>query len=116
MITKSKFLTLLLAISTTTVLSLKASAQTPAGAGTTAPPVAVTKHQEVKHVAHDIRNERREKAIRRHDIKNDNAKGAVRSTRQIRRDKRNERRNVKALKADGVKHPVRRAEHRIRTH
>ena len=117
MIIKTKLLTLLLAISTTAIFSLKASAQTPEVAGTKPPPTNVIgRHQDEKHVAHDIRNERREKALRRHEIKNGNAKGAVRSTKQIRRDKRNERKNVKALRTGGVKHPVRRAEHRIRTH
>ncbi len=117
MIIKTKLLTLLLAISTTTIISLKTSAQTPEGAGTKPPPTTVIgKHQDEKHIVHDIRNERKEKALRRHEVKNGNAKGAVKSTRQIRRDKRNERRNAKALRAGGVKHPYRRAEHRIRTH
>lgn len=111
---KIKLLTLFLAFSSVVIVSQEASAQTPAGTSTQAPTTSVDKHQDMKNLTHNIRNERKEKAVRRHDIKNGNTTGAVKTTKQIKSDKRHVRRDTRALKADGVKHPVHRAVHHIR--
>ncbi len=97
---------MILASLTALIFSLSAMAQT-------ATPPASDKKEGMKELRKDLRNVHRDKAHRRHEIKEGDKANAKEITQDIRADKKDIREDAKDLRADGVKHPVKRAEKQI---
>lgn len=88
------------------VFSLSAMAQT-------ATPPASDKKEDMKELRKDIRDVHKDKAHRRHEIKEGDKASAKEITKDIRADKKDIREDANDLRADGVKHPVKKAEKQI---
>ena len=79
---------------------------------TTTPPVS-EKKEEMTDVRKDIRDIRKDKALRRKELKEGDKAAAKELTEGIKADKKDIRHDTRDLREDGVKHPVRRAEKQI---
>lgn len=110
---KTKLLTLLLAFSSTVIFAQTPS-QTPTTASPQTPTIKTEKQQDMKDLRHDIRSDRKERIIRKHDVKTGNTLGAKDATRDIKADNKDIASDRKELRSEGVKHPVRRAHREIR--
>lgn len=69
--------------------------------------------KDMKDMRKDVKDMRTDKAIRHRELKNGHIVAAHHTTRDMRADKRDMHRNTRDLKADGVKHPVKRADRQI---
>lgn len=82
-------------------------------AQTTTPPVT-DKQADMKDLRKDVRDIKKDKALRHKELKEGDKAAAKEITEEIKADKKDIKHDVKDLKADGVKHPVKRAEKQIR--
>jgi Ni/Co efflux regulator RcnB len=94
------------------VLSLAIAFCTAAAFAQTTHP-GVEKKQGMKDMRKDIKDVRHDKVVRHHELKNGHVVAAHHTTKDIRADKKDIHHDTKTLKAEGVKHPVRRADRQI---
>jgi len=83
-------------------------------AQTTTPATNPEVKTDMKDLRKDIRNERQDKRQRRADLKAGNKVAAKDMTQAIKTEKNDIKGDTKTLKAEGVKHPMRRADHQIK--
>jgi hypothetical protein len=91
------------------LLTASAFAQTPAPVAAASP----AQKTDMKDLRTDVRSERKDKRERRADLKAGNTAAAKDETNNIKADKANKANDKADAKADGVKHPVRRADRQI---
>ena len=83
-------------------------------AQTTTPVTTTDVKTDMKDLRKDIKNERQDKRQRKADIKAGNTVAATDMTKAIKAEKKDIRGDASDLKADGVKHPVQRANRQIK--
>lgn len=72
------------------------------------------KKQDMKDLRKDDRDLRHDKRLRNYEAKHGDKAEAKAETKDIKKDKKDMTGDVKDLKADGVKHPMKRANRQIR--
>ena len=82
-------------------------------AQTTTPPAA-DKKADMKDLRKDIRDARKDKAELKKEVKEGDKDAAKDIKKDIKADRKDIKKDVKDLRADGVTHPVKRAERQIR--
>jgi hypothetical protein len=75
-----------------------------------------TKKAGMKDLRKDIRDVKKDKTARAADLKAGDKTAAAAETQDIKSDKKDIASDAKSLKAQGVKHPVKRAERQIKKH
>lgn len=80
-------------------------------AQTTTPPS--DKKSDMKDLTKDVRDLRKDKAARKKELKEGDKAEAKELGKDIKADKKDIKNEAKDLKADGVKHPLKRAQRRI---
>ena len=71
------------------------------------------KKQDMKDLRKDTRDIRHDKSLRTYEMKHGDKAEAKAETKNIKADKTDRKGDVKDLKADGVKHPMKRADRQI---
>ena len=84
-------------------------------AQTTTPAVPTKKQADSKDIRKDIREKRADERELRADVKAKDKKAAKAEAKEIKADNKDIRQDAKNLKAEGVKHPIKRAENQIHT-
>ncbi len=84
-------------------------------AQTTAPATKAStdKHNDMKDLKKDVKEERHDKKLRTYELKHHDNAEAKAETKDIKADQKGINGDVKDLKHDGVKHPLKRADNQI---
>jgi hypothetical protein len=70
----------------------------------------------MKDMRKDVRDLKKDKKERAADVKAGNKEAATQQTKDIKSDKKDIAADAKTLKAEGVKHPVKRAVRQVKVH
>lgn len=74
---------------------------------------ATGKHKDMKDLRKDVRDVRHDKKLRNYELKHHDKAEAKAETKDIHQDKKDIGGDVKNLKQEGVKHPLKRADRQI---